>query len=308
MYLGANIPLIVVVFLLPHLHVYLWGLLGVGSAGAMIVGVVRNKPAHRMAWVLLILGVGTFAAGDITYDVLTEFLHQANPFPSIADAFYLATYLFLAAGLVAMVRSRRRQDGDIGPLLDALIITAGLGVLSWEYLIAPYVRAADMTLFAKLISVAYPVGDILLLCVVVRLAFGDSTRNHSFRLLVAGVIGVLVADSFYGWIQLHGSWKVGGPTDLGWVFFYVCWGSSSTSPRHARPHGGTASTCTTSQPSNTRVVEPDGALGACPHYLARRCRCCSRCRSTRRGHGRDLRSRDAPPYCACSNPGSERKS
>ena len=248
MYLGANIPLVVAVFLLPHLHVYLWGLLGVGSAGAIVVGVVRNRPEHSMAWVLLVLGVGTFAAGDITYDVLTEFLHQSNPFPSIADAFYLATYLFLAAGLVAMVRSRRRRDSDIGPLLDALIITAGLGVLSWVYLIEPYIRAADMTLFAKLVSVAYPFGDILILCVAVRLVFADGAKNTSVRLLVTGAVGVLVADSVYGWIQLHGSWKVGGPTDLGWVLFYVCWGAAALHP--------TMRDLTVEQPRRARHLTP----------------------------------------------------
>jgi diguanylate cyclase (GGDEF)-like protein/PAS domain S-box-containing protein len=229
-YLIANVPLIVVVFLFPHLHVYLWGMLGVGSAGAMIVGMVRNRPTHRMAWVLLICGVSTFAAGDITYDVLTEFLHQSNPFPSIADLFYLATYVLLSAGLVTMVRSRRRRDGDTGPLLDALTITAGLSVLSWVYLIHPYVRAADMPLFTKIVSVAYPLGDILLLCVVARLAFANSSKIASVRLLVTGVVGVLLADSVYGWIQLHGSWKVGGPTDLGWVLFYVCWGAAALHP------------------------------------------------------------------------------
>jgi hypothetical protein len=43
-YLIANVPLVLAVFLLPHLHVYLWGLLGVGSAGAIVVGVVRCRP------------------------------------------------------------------------------------------------------------------------------------------------------------------------------------------------------------------------------------------------------------------------
>jgi hypothetical protein len=229
-YVGINVPLVGVIFLLPQYHVYLWGLLGLGSAAAITVGVVRNRPAHQMAWIFVALGMATFATGDISYDVLTQFMHELNPFPSIADVFYLSTYPLLSAGVITMVRSRRRQDGDSGALLDALIITAGLGVLSWIFLIQPYVHAGDMTIFSKLISIAYPLGDILLLCVILRLVIGGGTRNASLRLLVVGALGVLVADCIYGWIQLHGSWKVGGPTDLGWVLFYVCWGAAALHP------------------------------------------------------------------------------
>jgi diguanylate cyclase (GGDEF)-like protein/PAS domain S-box-containing protein len=229
-YLGINVPLVIAIFCLPQYHVYLWGLLGLGSAAAVVVGIVRNQPTHRSAWVVFALGVTTFAFGDITYDVLTEFLHEVNPFPSIADLFYLATYLLLAAGLLLMVRSRRRRESDAGALLDALIITCGLGALSWIYLIQPYIHAADMTIFARITSVAYPLGDILLLCVLVRLVFGGGTRGTSVRLLAFGAVGVLGADCVYGWIQLHGSWRVGGPTDLGWVLAYVCWGAAALHP------------------------------------------------------------------------------
>lgn len=229
-YLGLNVPLVVTVFLLPKYHVYLWGVLSLGSAAAIVVGVIRNHPAHRLAWLIIVVGVTTFAMGDISYDILTGVLHQPNPFPSIADIFYLATYPFLASGLVAMVRSRRRRDGDMGSLLDALIVTSGIGVLSWIYLIQPYVRAVDLSLFSKLVSIAYPLGDILLLCVLVRLVVVGGTRNASVRLLTVGALGVLAADSAYGWIQLHGSWKVGGPTDLGWVVFYLCWGAAALHP------------------------------------------------------------------------------
>jgi diguanylate cyclase (GGDEF)-like protein/PAS domain S-box-containing protein len=229
-YVGLNVPLVVAIYAFPKEHVYLWGLLGVGSAAAIVVGIIRNQPTHRAAWVVIAIGVTTFACGDISYDVLTEFLHEVNPYPSIADVFYLVTYLFLATGLILMVRARRLRDGEGGAALDALIVTAGLGALSWIYLIQPYVHASDMTMLAKLTSIAYPLGDILMLCVIVRLLFGGGTRGTSVRLLTAGALGVLTADCIYGWIQLHGLWKVGGPTDLGWVLFYVCWGAAALHP------------------------------------------------------------------------------
>jgi hypothetical protein len=229
-YMGANAPLVIAVYLLPTYHLYLWGLLSLGSAAAIVVGVIRNRPPHRVAWTFVALGVTTFAFGDISYDFLTTVLHQSNPFPSIADVFYLATYLLLATGLVTMVRFRRRRDGDMGSLLDALIVTCGLGVLSWIYLVQPYVRSGNLSLLSKLVSVAYPLGDILLLCVVVRLVVGGGTRNWSVHLLTIGALSLVVADSAYGWIQLHGSWKVGGPTDFGWILFYVCWGAAALHP------------------------------------------------------------------------------
>jgi diguanylate cyclase (GGDEF)-like protein/PAS domain S-box-containing protein len=229
-YVGINVPLVAAIFALPAYHLYLWGLLSLGSAAAIVVGMVRNRPAHLMAWLLVVAGVTTFALGDITYDVLTKFLHESNPFPSLADVFYLATYVLLSGGLLAMVRARRRRDGETGALLDALIITLGLGVLSWIFLIQPYVHAANMTLLTKLTSIAYPLGDIVLLCVLTRLVFGGGTQNKSLRLLVTGALGVLGADCAYGWIQLHGSWRVGSPTDLGWVLFYVCWGAAALHP------------------------------------------------------------------------------
>ena len=153
-YVALNVPLVAAVYLFPKEHVYLWGLLGVGSAAAIVFGIIGNRPAHRSAWVVIALGVATFAAGDITYDVLTEFMHEVNPYPSLADVFYLVTYVFLASGLILMVRSRRLRHGEGGAGVDALIVTAGLGALSWIYLIQPDVRALDTDLLSKLTSIA----------------------------------------------------------------------------------------------------------------------------------------------------------
>ena len=228
-YLAANVPLVVAIFLLPGYHTYLWGGMGLAATVAVVVGVARHHPRHPGAWVLVALALATFIAGDVTYDVLTKWLHKPNPFPSVADIFYLATYPLLGAGLFSMVRARRREP-DAGALLDALTVTLSALLLSWIYLIQPYVHAHGMTLIAKAISIAYPLGDILILCVLVRLLSAGGLRNVSFAFMSAGAIGLLVADVVYGWIQLNGNWAVGGPTDLGWVAFYVCWGAAALHP------------------------------------------------------------------------------
>jgi PAS domain S-box-containing protein len=54
--------------------------------------------------------------------------------------------------------------------------------------------------------------------------------NPALRLLAAGGIGLLASDIGYLLVQLHGTWHVGTPVDLGWVVFYVCWGAAALHP------------------------------------------------------------------------------
>jgi hypothetical protein len=217
------------IFGFPQYHLMLWGLLGFSASAAVIVGIVKNRPPRKLPWFLVAFALATFVTGDIVYDLLTHVFHQANPFPSIADLFYLATPPLLACGLIGMVRSRSREK-DMGALLDALIVTSAAALLSWVYLIQPYVHAQDMTLFQKLISIDYPLGDIAILCVLARLLSNGVLRNRSVGLLTVGALGLLAADVAYGVVQLNGNWSTGGPTDIGWVLFYLCWGAAALHP------------------------------------------------------------------------------
>src|SRR5579863_6181906 len=112
-YLAANVPLVVLIFLFLPYHTFLWGTLGLGATAAVIVGAVKNRPRYKLPWVLIAMALGSFISGDITFDILTKYLHESNPFPSLADAFYLITVPLLAAGLFGLVRSRRKEP-DIG--------------------------------------------------------------------------------------------------------------------------------------------------------------------------------------------------
>jgi diguanylate cyclase (GGDEF)-like protein/PAS domain S-box-containing protein len=228
-YLVAIAPLVLATFALPQYHLFLWGSLGLSASVAVFVGAVKHRPQHRLAWFAIAASLATFVSGDISYDVLTRVLHQSNPFPSVADAFYLATYPLITLGLLGMLRARRHEK-ETGALLDALIVTVACALLSWVYLIEPYVRAHHMTLFQKVTSIGYPLGDIVILFLLIQVVLTGAMRNRSLQLLTLGGVGVLVADSVYGYIQLNGTWKVGGPVDLGWVLFYVCWAAAALHP------------------------------------------------------------------------------
>src|SRR5439155_20202726 len=129
-YLALSVPVATLTFALPRYHVVLWGLLGVGSSAAVVVGTLRNRPSRRLPWLLVALALATFVTGDVLYDLLTDVLRWDNPFPSVADGFYLVTYPLFAGGLLLMVRARSRER-DPGALLDALIVTTACALLSW---------------------------------------------------------------------------------------------------------------------------------------------------------------------------------
>jgi diguanylate cyclase (GGDEF)-like protein/PAS domain S-box-containing protein len=217
------------VYALPAWHLVLWPAIGLSSAVAVLAGMLRNRPGRRAPWILLALALAAFTIGDAGYEVLEDILHRPDPFPSFADIFYLAMYPLLAAGLLIFIRCRTGR-GDRGSLLDAFTITAGLGLLGWIFLILPYVRDTSLTPLYKAVSIAYPLGDVLILATLARLLAGGGIRSPVLRLLGIGTVGLLVADVLYGLIQLNGSWQYGTPVDLGWVLFYAACGTAALHP------------------------------------------------------------------------------
>jgi hypothetical protein len=219
-------------FSIPAPPRYLWTLIGCTSVAAIVAGLYLHRPRNVVPWWLFAAGTATFIAGDSTYDLLLS-LGYDNPFPSLADVFYLCTYPLFASGLLLVVRARW-EDRDRAALIDALIVTIGAGLLVWVLLAAPYTQDGTMTVVQKSVSIAYPLGDVLLLAVLARLLIGRAVRSWSLRFLTLGTIGLLGADVVYGLMQLNGSWVTGGPVDAGWICFYVAWGAAALEPDMAK--------------------------------------------------------------------------
>ncbi|RAG85731.1 GGDEF domain-containing protein [Streptacidiphilus pinicola] len=202
--------------------------IGLSGVSAILLGVAVNRPAGRLPWLLLAAANLSFAAGEFAQIVLIQFLHE-NPFPSTADAFYLATYVLYAAGLLGFVRWRSARR-DRASFVDALTLTVGLALLCWIYVIVPYAHTAGLTWLQKAITIAYPLGDILVLAVLLRLLAPRGGKSVSVVLLTVGTLGLLASDIAYALIQLYGTWRTGTVVDLGWAVFYTAWGAAALHP------------------------------------------------------------------------------
>ncbi|MEV8503628.1 EAL domain-containing protein [Actinoplanes sp. NPDC051475] len=212
----------------PATHMYSWAAIGLSGVAGILLGVRVHRPAQRLPWYLIATALLFFVSGDTIYFVQTTY-DLGAPFPGPPDILYVLVYPLLAGGLLLFVRARS-GDRNRAALLDALVPTVGLGLLSWVYLIAPYTRATDLSLAEKAVSVAYPLGDVLALAILLRLLAAPGPKPVAVRLLSLSIVGVLVSDVVYGLARLNSDWNAGGPIDLGWVVFYGTAGLAALHP------------------------------------------------------------------------------
>jgi len=199
--------------------------LGFSGVVAIVVGIRIHRPKARAAWWLFVVGQLLFFSGD-----LYTYTYPNASFPSIGDAFYLAVYPALMAGMLVLVR-RRNPRRDPAAFIDAAILTIGIGLISWVFLIAPNIHLSGLSWPAKAVSVAYPLGDVLLLAAAIRLAVDAGRRAPAFYFLVSSIVCLLATDSAYNYAILKDTYSHSQLIyDAGWILYYLLWGASALHP------------------------------------------------------------------------------
>jgi signal transduction histidine kinase len=201
--------------------------IGLSSVVAIVLGVRLFRPSRAVAWYLLALGQLAFVAGDVVWSVLE--VAGEVPFPSAADVAYLSGYPFVAAGALALVGSGRSK-AERTALLDAGIVAVGAGLLSWVFFVGPQVDDGALGLLGLGAAAAYPLGDVLVLSVVARLALAPRPPSPALGLLGAGLLALLAADVAFAVLAASGGYSSGHPVDTGWLLSYVLLGAAALHP------------------------------------------------------------------------------
>ncbi|MEX2107368.1 MAG: GGDEF domain-containing protein [Solirubrobacterales bacterium] len=183
------------------------------AAGIACLLRARATAAERWAWVLIGLAILSWAGAEIYWTAEISG-NPTAPYPSLADAGYLAFYPLGYAGLALLVRARAHEL-DWRLLTDGLIATLGTAALGTAFVFDFVAERTEGTTLEMATSLAYPLGDIVMLSMVVGVVALTGWRpGRTWLLLLAGLAVMVVADIAYTLevstgneaVELAGSW------------------------------------------------------------------------------------------------------
>jgi diguanylate cyclase (GGDEF)-like protein len=144
-------------------------------------------------YVALALMMSTLAGIGVTAN---QFWIHSDAYPNWTDIPYLSVYGFLMATTMAIIR-QRKLDRNLPALLDATIFSVGIGVLSFAFYIVDIAADDSVTVPARLVSILYPVCDLLVLGLIARLLFGAAAARAPLLMLTGGMLMLLIGDVGY---------------------------------------------------------------------------------------------------------------
>ena len=186
----------------------------------------RSTGRSRLAWTWVGLSPLAFGLGECIW-AYTELVLHRQPFPSLADVFFLIQSLAMGAGLLIFPRTPLTRLGGVKRLLDVAIIMGAVLVLAWFSLGRHIVSQWQGQPLAMSVSLAYPALDVLLLTILLwnflhRRERSDLGARRSRFLAVNAVLALSVlcavlADVGFALNYGGAEYTLGNPSDLCWT-------------------------------------------------------------------------------------------
>jgi hypothetical protein len=187
------------------------GVFGLGiqaflQVAATILCLVRaaNEPRGRQAWLWIGAGLGCWALGTVFWDVLYS-SDPRPPYPSAADALWLAWYPLTALGLALLIRERVRRF-ELHRWMDGLAVMLVVMTPAVALIVQPTAtRSADNGL-TTVLDFSYPILDVLLVGGILGVCGLLGWRpGRTWVLLGLGCTMIALADGFFSVQQARGS-------------------------------------------------------------------------------------------------------
>lgn len=200
--------------------VVLMNVIELGAAGwaayACARAAERADGRARLAWRLLAASSAAWSLGQVVRSLLALAADRPQSSASLADiGLFLA--LVLAAAAVALFPSAGGAGRPALVIIDGLAIAAALVGIALTTFVGAIVASVGPGL-AQVLALAYPIGDLILLAVVLSvLARVGPEWRRPLGLVGFGLFFLALADVSLAYLSAVGGYERGAATDVGWV-------------------------------------------------------------------------------------------
>jgi diguanylate cyclase (GGDEF)-like protein len=211
--------------------------------GAGVACLVRASSygRERSAWTLIGLAILAWGAAEVYWTVAIDG-NPSAPYPSPADLGYLAFYPLAYAGLAVLVRARADQL-NWRLWMDGAIAALGTAALGAAFVFDFVAASAEGSPLQIATTLAYPLGDILMVAMVVGVVALTGWRpGRTWSLLLAGLTALVVADIAYTLQTTQEALPLGSWIDPIYLIAAACLGAVVWQPAEAEAISSPAET------------------------------------------------------------------
>ena len=176
----------------------------------------RSSGRSSTGWLLIAAGQACWAFGD-AYFAIALWDADPMPFPSLADAGWVALYFPTLAGVVLLIRAHTAGHTEPISLLDAAIGALAISAAGAALAFGAIVDATGGSHLAIATNLAYPLGDLAVVAIMVAgLATAGWRFSRGWTVLMAGIALFAYSDTAYLFAIANDTYQR-GIVDAGWL-------------------------------------------------------------------------------------------
>jgi signal transduction histidine kinase len=168
----------------------------------------------------LVLSFSSWFAAEQTWN-LYEHVLGIDPYPSIADFFYILAPIFMFASLIMFLHPLRNKIKK-----SNVVFASGISIIILiPMLIMTFQANLENEFFEITVATIYPIVDtILLIPAIIAIIFSVNVEKNSFWIMILlGIIIFIVADDVFLFLVIYDEYYDGNPVDILWLTSYAIW-------------------------------------------------------------------------------------
>jgi diguanylate cyclase (GGDEF)-like protein/PAS domain S-box-containing protein len=184
----------------------------------------RCAPAGnlRRAWISLACALGFYFVGECIGS--SSWFRGVDPFPGVADFFYVGFYLALPTAAIFLIRAAAVRVPWVQLSMDATIFAVGFGAFFWFLVLHPSAQLHEASVLKQVLSQAYLTLDcvlLLMLGVLLLTGSGNLGGQRVPLLLLSGFATMFAGDIVWSLAKMRGYYLPGDTADVMYVVCYV---------------------------------------------------------------------------------------